>query len=409
MLKTAIAFSTKDRAHLSRQSVAPLLQPDKFDLWWVDGSLTIEGQELPEEYNHGMHVVRGVRGGADAAIVYSLTEMLKAGYEIIGLCENDVLLHADWFGPTTRLFERGAADGLEVGAVSPRCYEDRVLIQREGYAVCHNLGAGVVLFSRRAVELILQNYRTGWWPDSRAIFSQLCGLDIGRWGAFRTNAQHVTADWHFDVILAQHGLASLALTPSPVEMIGQDPPLEDQGLTLVKESVELLRNNEVFDHFASSTAMVRAGLFNPDVVQPHLRASGSGHIYFAHQLPHASGEPVYAGDWKLKWSAGFGPFAWEAVEDAVAFPTLFGSVAFLVAGGKEGAKVIIRDTESGYEIAPAIPAGDQIALLQVPGDMRYRTISFRAEPGALFYGVQTNEPQPTGKTKFDFSKLPRVE
>lgn len=404
MKKTAIAFSTKDRAHLSRQSVIPLLQPDKFDLWWIDGSLTLEGQELPEEYNHGMHLVQGVRGGADAAIVYSLTEMLKAGYEVIGLCENDVLLHADWFGPTIRLFERGAADGLEVGAVSPRCYEDRVLIQREGYAVCHNLGAGVVLFSRRAVELILEHYRTGWWPDNRAVFSQLSGLDIGQWGAFRTNAQWLTADWHFDTILAHHGLASMALTPSPVEMIGQDPPLEEQGLRLAKEPALLLRNNQAFKRFVANTAIIRDGRWKPQTIVRHHRSTMSNsHLYFAHQLPPTF---FYEGDWKLKWSQGFGPFAWQAVDKATLRGGAFDNVSFLLSGP---GKVKITDTESGYEIAPELPP-NQIAALAVPGAMRYRPITIECDPGVVFYGMQAIEPQPKNDyAVFDYSKLPRIE
>ena len=62
---------------------------------------------------------------------------------------------------------------MEVGAVSARCYEDRILIQRAGYTVCHNLGAGMIMFTRKAAELVLQNYRTVWTTENRLLFSQL--------------------------------------------------------------------------------------------------------------------------------------------------------------------------------------------------------------------------------------------
>lgn len=416
-MKVAIAYLTKDRVELTKQSIKTFGFNRPFDIFWVDGSSTVEGIELARQFIVTERCLN-VKGGADAAIVFALTRMLEeqvydddgraAGFKYthVGLCENDVLLHKDWFGPTMALFERGRTEGLEVGAVSARAYEDRVLIQRDGYAVMHNLGAGHVVFSRKAAKLVLEHYRTGWWPDNRAVFAQLSSLDIGRWGAFRTNAQWVTCDWHFDTALAQNGLACMALTPSLAEMIGQDPPLEEQGLTLVREPVELLRNDYAFELFAQQTFAVRNGDLKINTIKPHHQQTMNGHIYFAHQLP---ANHRYNGDWKLKWSQGFGPFAWQAVELASVKIPLLGPVGVLVAGGKDGACVHLRDDESGYEMKPALPPGEFPTILQVPGDMRYRPVTLVCDSGALFYGVQTVDPQPTGKTTFDFSKLPRIE
>ena len=263
MNRVAIAFSTKDRAELSRRTVEPLLQPDKFDTFWMDGSDTEAGKAFTLEEGHPVkEISHNVRGGADAAIVYSLTALLEQKetyqnwslksrssdpnykgervwkYDYVGLVENDVLLQGDWFERTMELFEQGGADGLKVGAVSARCYEDRILIQRPDYAVMHNIGAGMVIFTREAAELVLKYFRTGWTNVNRLLFSQLSGIDIGGYWAFRGGQHILTADWHFDAILAAHGLASLALTPSPVEMIGQTPSLAEQGLILADKPVD---------------------------------------------------------------------------------------------------------------------------------------------------------------------------
>lgn len=408
MKNVGVAFSTKDRTELSRQTIVPLLQPDKFDLWWIDGSATLEGQELPEEYNHGMHVVSGIRGGADCAIVYALTEMLKAGYEFIGLVENDVLLASDWFEKTMALFEQGESDGLGVGAVSARAYDDRILIQRDAYAVMFNLGAGMVVYTRRAVELILENYRTGWWPDVRTVFAQVSGVDVGRYACFRANAQWVSCDWGFDSILVNHGLASLALTPCAVEMIGQDPPLEEQGLRLADRLVDQLRNEEAFHRFARSTLNIRQGLVTLQTVTPVHRSSmnGGASLLFAHQLPN----PVWKGDWRVKWTQGFGGFAWRAdVEHCTLKQMIFGPCVFLVSGGERAAKVKILDHGSGYEVDPEVPpAGHGITQLAVPGGVSYREIEMTCGAGAVFYGIQCQEPQPISNRKFDYSVLPPV-
>ena len=192
MSRVAIAFSTKDRTELSKRTIEPLLGLD-CALYWVDGSTTKEGEELPFSYEapFKFYVRSNVRGGADAAIVHNLTMLLQTDCAYVGLVENDCLLtDPKWFEKTMALFEYGEDDGLKVGAVSARCYEDRILFQRPDYAVLHNTGAGMVIYTREAAELILKYFRTGWTNANRLLFSQLSGIDIGAYWAFPRQPTH---------------------------------------------------------------------------------------------------------------------------------------------------------------------------------------------------------------------------
>lgn len=421
-MKAAIGFLTKDRVELSERTIRPLLQPDLFDLFIFDGSATEAGRAFPykistEEKHRHIKVHANVVGGPDAAVAYALTTMLKGGdYELVGIVENDVLLAEGWFGPTRALFDRGRAEGLEVGAVSARCYEDRILIQRDGYTVCHNLGWGQQILTREAAQLSLANMRTSMTVENRRLFMQLTSRDIGAYWAFRQSEHSLCADWGNDRVLASHGLASLALTPSPVEMIGQVPPLAEQGLTLATQPVDLLRDDTAFSRYVERTNQVRNGslkLFHG----PFLYEPGAGWIVFAHQIAQIGG--CYDGDWCLKWLQGFGPFGWMAgameqgdqeflAEPYVTIP-LSGPVEFLVSGGVNGGQFELEDLSSGYTVSPVLPP-DQLVSLPVPGNVSYRDIRLTAlTPGAIFHGVRTKEPQPAvGGWKFDHATLPPV-
>lgn len=425
-MKLALALLTKDKPELTKRSIEPLLQPGKFDLFWMDGSATEDGKGLPfhlDDYSARL-VVQDVRGGPDAAIVYALTIMLADTYNYthVGIIEQDVLLHPDWLGPTLALFERGQADGLTVGAVSARSYEDRILVQRDGYALMHNLGAGHVIFTRHAARVVLDNYRTGWSTDNRLIFCQLSGIDIGQYWAFRGSEQHITADWNFDAVLARHGLASLALTPSLATMLDQD--IAAQGLKMADPADAglggLLRNEDAFAKFCGRTMEIRMGDWMPGV-HGRLQCLAGTYTIFPHQIPGIGG--TYSGDWRLKWCQGFGPFVWEGgnIEEyyaghgtvGEAYPVLevpiLGPCEILL-GGTGQARV--TDTHSGYSIvsSPADIGPDRILQVAVPSGVAYRTIRVEAlTPGAGFYGIRTREPQPwLAHYRFDHSQLPKV-
>jgi hypothetical protein len=413
-MKVAIGFSTKDRCEQVKQVAARLLPSvgSKYDLFWFDGSNTPAGEELPTALERWaprkITVYNNVRGGPDRAFVVAMTAMLKHpnNYNFIGYCEDDVLLEPDWFDRTMQLFEVGLRHGLQVGAVSARAYEDRVLIQRDGYAVMHNLGWGHVIFTRRAANLVLQHYRTGWTTENRRVFAQVCGKDIAPWWAFRGSEQWFCSDWGADAVLAQNGLASLALTPSICEMIGQRPALEEQGLRLVKRSVDLLRDNRVFERYRDTTAAIWAGKFRcnsrPQVFQMDLNVGGQ--IFFAHQLGLL--RALWKGVWEAEWNLGFGPFAWisspglewEGSSGNQLLVELAGPCDILMGGGKQGGSARVRDLASGYEVEPdlaAATAGAQMfSNVVVPANVAYRTIVVdKISPGVVIYGIKVRETQ----------------
>lgn len=424
MNKVCMSFLTKDRIELSKQSIAPLLQPNSFDLMWVDGSSTEKGRELPLNYGN-VDINSNVRGGAGAAIVFALSQMLASSkeYTHVGLIENDVLCDPVWFDRMFDLFRHGLEDGLQVGAVSARCYVDRVLFQREGYAVCHNLGAGMVLFTRAAAKLVLDRFRSGWTTDNRRIFCQISGVDIGPFYAFKGGDHHLVADWHFDVVLAAHGYSSLALTPSPVQMIGQDPPLAQQGLTIVtaKTMAAELFIDPRFSQYCDSLSRIREGRHRINVetkFQQQQTDTGVSWIYLPHQLHMIGGS--FSGDWRFKEMRAFGEFGWVsgASEYELASDNwprfsvpVYGNAMLLVSGGKNGGTIHVKDESSGYEVEPYVPPeGENQQCLQIPlpttVSMRTILATFKA-PGLCFYRLVTKEQQPDDPMQgFDYSYLP---
>jgi hypothetical protein len=410
MNKVAIAFLTKDRVELSKRSIVPLLQPDKFDLWWIDGSDKLEGMTLYEGYKT-KQICTNVKGGADPAVVYALTEMLKHDYTHVGIVENDVLLHPDWFGPTMALFERGRAEGLEVGAASARGYCDRILCQRDGYALMHNLGWGMQILTRQAAELTLKYMRTGFTTELRRVFCRLSGIDIGTYYAFRTNDHWTCPDWNNDAVLASHGLASLALVPSPVEMIGQQPSLADQGLKLADKPVEDRRNDEAFDRFATMTSLIRDDKLNLGIPPVRYRDDTGAEYVFAHQLDSLRGS-YWDGDWRLKWSPGLGGFAARGFPNATFECCLSGSARFMVGGGVKGGQVAIEDLKSKYTVRPTLlpEASNQVTQVVAPASVSWRPVRLTVLSGdAVFFAIACQEPQPTAAGwSFDHSKLWKV-
>jgi hypothetical protein len=426
-VKTAISLLTCDKMDLVEQSIKPLLaaaRQQKFDLFVMDGSTTEANEKALWEMAYPTANVRNnVRGGAGAAIVYALTEMLdhSENYDVVGLVESDVLLRGNWLD-CLDLFALGAADGLEVGAASARCFVDRVLFQKDSYAVMHNIGAGMIMLTRRAATIVLNTFRTGWTTDNRRIFSQLSGVDIGTYWAFRANEHMLTADWHWDAALAAHGLASLALTPSPVEMIGQNPPLAEQGLEIATGEVA---TNPGFVTFKDRTRQIREGLFSLGVdTRFHFDPNTGTWTYFPHQMEILGG--AYIGDWRLKEARGWGTFAWEAGNGGTTFymadgsveafnaqltVPVFGPCAALVSGGRSGGKVRVEDEGSGFRAEPEMPPeeGNGVLQLMVPGALNYRAIRITAlTPGVCFYGIQSREKQPfLLNDTFDYSRLPK--
>ena len=327
-------------------------------------------------------------------------------YTHIALIENDVLLAPGWLEETMALFDRGEKDGLSVGAVSARSYVDRVLIQRNNYAVLHNAGAGMIVLTREAAEIILRTFRTGWWSDNRQVFAALCGIDIGMFGAHRFEEKPVTTDWHWEVALAQRGLACLALTPSKAAMIGQNPPLKEQGLELTTGPVEARRDNTAFGHFKynlNHIRSLRANLTGPGT----LRRVGEATLFFPHQMGML--EANYSGSWKLKWTNGWGPFSYRAGPGGASLSVrLSGSGSFLLSGGEAGASAIVSDTRSGFRAGVAHDRAGVITV-GVPGTLVPRWVTLECTEGAVFHGLETQGVQLLDSSfRFDYSVLPEA-
>ncbi len=427
-MKLAIAYSTKDQANLTEQTVASLVRNgqfvERYDIWWADGSVTAEGKTMFSKIFYPNDLagfdgpgvrIHPVYGGADAAIAWKLSKLLASpeDYTHIGLLENDVLLDEDWFEPTMELFKKGKADGLSVGAVSPRSYVDRVLIQREGYGVMHNIGAGVVIFTREAAEIVLRSFRTHWWPTNRYLFAQVSGIDLATYAAFAGRDQWVTTDWGWEAQLAAHGLASLALTPAKCQMIGQNPSLDQQGLALTGTSLgfhEPVGNGDKFETYRNNLAALRRQEIKTDLPGV-IHRDGAGMLFFAHQLGYLAGGPQWQGTLELQWNQGFGPFAYRAGPGGASLSLrLSGTSQFLVTGGVAGARVAIRDTRSGFNFAPDLPPDSGTVSLNVPGGPVPRWIELELSEGAVFYGLQTADPQLLDTTfRFDWSQLPRAK
>lgn len=249
---------------------------------------------------------------------------------------------------------------------------------------------------------------------------QVSGLDFARWSLFARDAHPHCADWGFDRVLAQHGLVSLALTPAKCQMIGQEPPLKEQGLTLVTGPVEARRDDKAFDTLVERTELIRNGdLKIPD--STFLLNDDGNTTIFPHQIEMLGGG--YEGDWQLRWVQGHGPFAWKAAFKTYIGPAPVGELlssvivpvsgpcSLIVSGGERGGKVTIADEQSGFEMTQELPPEGpqgQAVNFAVPGNIAYRTIRLTAlTPGICFYGLVVREAQPIiPSVKFDHSRLP---
>jgi len=421
-----ISFSSKNRLGLTRKTIAPLLPQQGWDLWWYDASTDPEPYKFFDDNCNATPRGQRLHGGSCRYIVAALTQMLgweDPRYDYVGLVENDVLLDDDWFQPLMNLFNAEAwGKAPRVGAVSARTYEDRILIQRDGYAVMHNLGAGMIIFSREAAQLVLNQYRTGMTGENRRVFSMLSGIDIGRYWAFRGLDHMLVADWQYDRMLAEAGMCSLALTPAKATQLED---IEKQGLKTADKEVDALRNDVAFKTLCERSHKIRQGVWSPPRTPGARLYHDTTWTIFPHQIFTLGGS--YSGDWRFKWALGWGCFAWKAGVtkgkrfngggnqdiDAASNPQAvipcIGPVNVLVSGGESGGRVRIEDELSGFSAEPElIPEGQgNVFTLCVPGAMGYRNVRLTAlTPGVVFYGIKTREAQPYVPIQFDFNTLP---
>jgi hypothetical protein len=414
-MKLAVFYSTKNQVNLTLKTLRHLCDEQKsteFDIIWCDGSTDPEALGFLDSFGHYAKLVaRDVRGGADAAIAWKLTTALQSPkrYSHIMLLENDVLLGSDAIRLSLDLFDVGSREGLNVGAVSPRSYVDRILIQRDGFAVMHNIGAGAIIFTREAADIVLRTFRTGWWPSVRYGFAQVSGIDIGAYACFAGNSQPVTTDWQFEYQMLRYGLCALALTPARCEMIGQNPPLAEQGLELTTGPVEARRKDEAFKNLAAMTKAIRQRKIDASQILSEFYTQMGATLFFPHQVGKLFAQQQ---GWRLKWTQGHGPFSYVAGPGGASLSVrICGSCSFLLSGGEGvGANVSIADTHSGFRTSPELPPFQgSFVEVSVPGGFAPRTVALGLSEGGMFYGVSCADPQLLDASySFDWSKLPEV-
>ena len=219
MTKVAFCFSTYERANYSKRSLKSVDDGD-FDLIWVDGSDSEEARALPDQVQFNkcrlLEVHRDIKGSreggwhpADTAIRFSLNRCLDLDYDYIGLIENDIEFKPGWFNKIMETIDIAMKDGFNVGSVTVRNFQDRVLEYRDGYTLNWNQGAGMVLFTNRGAQDILTDYRMPSCSDIQNFYQEFAGIDVHLHGY-----GFVGADWNFARSLYKMDQVSIGSIPS---------------------------------------------------------------------------------------------------------------------------------------------------------------------------------------------------
>jgi hypothetical protein len=227
--RVGFAFSSRDRYPFTLQALQALEAEGGFDIVWNDGS---REEAVPWLAKHCtfrnvrlVEVNYNVIGGPDIVICFGLKRLLELGYDYIGLFENDVVVRPGWFPRLMRLFEQAADDGLVCGAASVRSYESRVLEYRNGYTIDWASGAGMLLFSRPAAQIVFDNYlRPAMTKTSiREFYAETFGVKllVSEWKD--SEAGPVTLDWSYTPLLYVHGYASCGTIPALAYDLQFDP------------------------------------------------------------------------------------------------------------------------------------------------------------------------------------------
>jgi hypothetical protein len=221
--RVGFALSTRDRFVFTMRTLKSLDAEGGFDLIWNDGSEQNEVPELSRYFafrnTRLVEVNYKVHGGADAAICFGLRRLLELGYDFVGLVENDMVLHAGWYAATRKAFDAASADGIAAGAVSALGYRSRVLEYRKNYSIDWARGAALVLFTRTAAQLLLDNYSALQMtsPQMRGFYAERFGvaLHVPEWAVgSRWMDGPMTLDWSYAPFLYSHGYASIGAIPS---------------------------------------------------------------------------------------------------------------------------------------------------------------------------------------------------
>jgi hypothetical protein len=328
------SLSTKDRTAHALEAVSALGFVDGFDLLWFDGSTTGDARELPHRLAPSLACLReihaDVRGGPDFAILSALVRMLELGYAYVGLLESDISHAPGWFTAMMAAFDAGAADGLAVGAVTTRAYARRILYRRPRYAVTMVSGAGVILFTREAAELVVRHYRTTSSTEINNWLLFVSGKDRAKLGEGADQPAlpdtRTSSDLYYETALQKHGLCVLATVPAYARDLEREAEtLAFLGPYCTADAPPDERDEQSFSVFAKRCAEFRERASRGEqTVVPYLYfASMKFWNVFLHQVLFTRTSPArICGRWKLVWDKFNGPFAFEALEPGcqISFP-----------------------------------------------------------------------------------------
>lgn len=352
----AISLSTKDRPELTKRTLPALSAETGFDLFWFDGSRTAEGRSLAlsaESLPNVRELHLDVVGGPDAAIVCALSRMYELGYAYCGVIENDIQLQSGWFGKVMTLFEHGRDAGLEVGAVTARSIDKRVLCRRREFCVLFNAGAGMLVLTREATRIVLDTYRTSTAEEIRDVFLACTGLDPAPVWELpppdpRRPAYPTSADWWYDAALQLHGMCTLGPVPTMAEnvdadlrvLIGSDYVRQPAAPTEADDAafaalVERQRQRRALADQPDPYATTHTYLFD---------AQARAWTVFPHQAVAVPGGARTEGTWSMQWTQAFGPFSYRSDQPGSAFSfELCGADCSIVMGaGPDAGKVALE-------------------------------------------------------------------
>ena len=232
--RVGFALSSKDRASFTRQTIKAMDTDSGYDVIWNDGSKGPKARALPKNFHFRnarlVEVNYDVRGGPDRCICFGLERLLNLGYDYVGLIENDIVMQPGWLRRLMNLFELAAADGIVCGAATVRSYGGRVIEHRSGYSINWGTGAGMILFSRSAAEVILHQYSKLKMSTTSiaSFYARLFRLDLNlvirdRAGQVAQQGGWLTLDWGYTPMLYLHGYASVGSIPSLARDLDSPP------------------------------------------------------------------------------------------------------------------------------------------------------------------------------------------
>lgn len=227
--KVGFVFSSKERVDLSRRSLRSIDSESGFDLIWLDGSSSEEARRLPESINlrntRLVEVHLDVTGGPDAAIKYGLRRLLALGYDYCGLIENDIEFVPGWFPRLMELFRLEEISDLRVGAATTRTFLSRTLAAQSQYAKLWNIGAGMVLFTRKAARIVLRHYHPRRAKELSGYFGKKYNNDLRHsWELWMDRSDRLLGcDWGYSLELDKHDLSSVGTVPAYSYNLDLDP------------------------------------------------------------------------------------------------------------------------------------------------------------------------------------------